>query len=231
MTVAKSRVARLRMTRQEVIDNHSRLAARNELYCRYGYDVERELQFVLGAARPLAGRILEIGTGQGRFLVTLLGCAARVTTVDIDPDGQRIARLNVAWAHLRGHDPDSKRIRSCPPGRAQFVAADAARLPWKDRAFDYVVSVYTLHHMTDIPGVLREIVRVIRPTGKIVLADFNTRGLAVLQRVHRLEGRDHECVKYRFDDLVSRLAALGWSGHIENGGCVDVLIGRRSRLA
>jgi ubiquinone/menaquinone biosynthesis C-methylase UbiE len=195
------------MTRQEVTDNHVRLAARNELYHRNGYDVERELHFVLAAAQPLAERILEIGTGQGRFLTALLEHVARATTVDLDPDVQRIARLNVAWAK--------------PRGRARFVVADAACLPWKDHTFDCVVSVSALHHMTDIPGVLREIVRVVRPSGVIVLADFNAHGLAILQKVHRLEGRDHECVKYRFADLETHLATLGWNARMKHGDCVD----------
>jgi ubiquinone/menaquinone biosynthesis C-methylase UbiE len=206
----------MRMTRQEVTDNHSRLVARNKLYRRYGYDVEQELRFVLAAARPLPGRILEIGTGQGRFLAALLEHAARMTTVDIDPGGQRLARLNVAWAK--------------PRGRARFVVADAARLPWKKHTFDCVVSVNALHHMTDIPGVLREITRVVRPAGKIVLADFNARGLAILQKVHRLEGRDHERVKYRFPDLVRRLAALGWDVRLKHSNCIIVLIARRKQL-
>lgn len=221
----------MRLTQPEIDANHARLEERNRLYRRYGYDVEQDLRFVLAAARPLPGRILEIGTGQGRFLAALLERAARVTTVDIDRAGQRLARLNVAWARrVRGHDPDSKRIQSCPQGRVRFVVADAARLPWPDRTFDSVVSVNALHHMTDIPGVLREIMRLVRPAGKIVLADFNARGLAILQRVHRLEGRDHERVKYRFPALARHLTALGWNARFEYGNCVTVLIARRKQL-
>jgi SAM-dependent methyltransferase len=206
----------MRFTHRELLANHARLATRNEFYHRHGYDVERELGFVLAAARPLSGRILEIGTGQGRFLVALLEHAARVTTVDIDSAGQRLARLNVAWTK--------------PRGRARFVIADAAHLPWRARTFDCVVSVNTLHHMTGISGVLREVVRVVRPSGKIVLADFNTHGLAILQKAHRLEGRDHERVKYRFADLVRCLAALGWNVRLKYGNCVTVLIARRNRI-
>jgi ubiquinone/menaquinone biosynthesis C-methylase UbiE len=204
----------MRLTRQEVIDNHSRLEVRNELYRRYGYDAGKDLRFVLAASRPLPGRILEIGTGQGRFLAALLEHAARTTTVDLDPAEQRLARLNLAWVR--------------PRGQARFVVADAAHLPWRDGAFDCVVSVNALHHMIDIPGVLREIVRIVRPAGKIVLADFNARGFAILQRVHRLEGRDHERVKYRFADLVRRFAALGWNARLKYGNCITVLIARRT---
>lgn len=208
----------MRITRRELLANHARLTARNELYQRYGYDMERDLHSVLLAALPLPGRLLEIGTGQGRFLAALLERVPRVTTVDIDSTGQRMARLNIEW---------TRQAAGRSLGQVRYVVADATRLPWPDRTFDSLVSVNTLHHMTDIPAVLREIVRVVRPGGRVVLADFNSRGFAILQRVHRAEGRDHERIKYRFPDLVRQFAEPGWNTAVEHTDCITVLIARR----
>ncbi len=200
----------MRISRQEAVENHFRLVERNVFYRRYGCDMEQNLRFVLSQALPILGRILEIGTGKGRFLTTLLSHVSRVTTIDIDPDEQRCARLNVAYEK--------------PQGRARFMIANAENLPWPDHSFDSVVSVNALHHMQSIPKVIDEILRVVRPDGKIVLADFNARGLSMMNKIHREEGRIHKCIPYRFKDLIERFAAHGWSAVLRSDDCQSVLI-------
>ncbi|MBU0715521.1 MAG: class I SAM-dependent methyltransferase [Verrucomicrobia bacterium] len=200
----------MRISRQEVFDNHSRLMERNAFYRRCGYDSDRSTAFILAQALPLPGRILEIGTGKGRFLMALLSHVSRVTTIDIDPAEQRCARLNVAYAK--------------PPGRARFMIANAENLPWPDHSFDSVVSVNALHHMKNIPHVIGEVLRIARPAGKIVLADFNTRGFSIMNNIHREEGRIHECIPYRFKDLVKRFTAHGWTAVLRSDYCQAVLI-------
>ena len=200
----------MQISRRAVFDNHSRLVERDVVFRRCGYDTDRGMAFVLAQALPLPGRILEIGTGKGRFLTALLSHVARVTTLDIDPAEQRCARLNVAYEK--------------PPGRARFMIANAENLPWPDHSFDSVVSVNALHHMKNIPRVIGEVLRVARPAGKIVLADFNTRGFSIMNNIHREEGRIHECIPYRFKDLVERFAAHGWTAVLRSDDCQAVLI-------
>ncbi len=50
------------------------------------------------------------------------------------------------------------------------VEADAARLPFRDRAFDAVISNHSLEHFTDLTGVLNEIKRVLTPEGALFVA-------------------------------------------------------------
>lgn len=206
----------MRISRQEAFDNHSRLVERDRIWRRFGYDADRNLRFVLSHVLPLPGRILEIGTGKGRFLTALLSHVPRVTTIDIDPAEQRCARLNVAFEKL--------------PGRARFMIADAASLPWPDHSFDSVVSVNALHHMKNIPRVVGEVLRVAKPAGKIVLADFNTRGFAIMDRIHRKEGRVHECIPYCFKNLVERFAAHGWTALLRVGDYQTALIAVRATI-
>jgi len=206
--------SRMRISRKEVFENHSRLVERNAVYRRCGFDVEQHLRFVLSKTLPLPGRILEIGTGKGRFLALLLAYVSRVTTIDVDRAEQRLARLNVAYAK--------------PSGRARFMIADAANLPWEDHSFDSVVSVNALHHMQNLPRVLDEIFRVVRLSGKIVLADFNARGFSIMEECHQHEGRIHEHVPYRFQDLVERFSVHGWTAALRPGDCQDVLIAAKA---
>ena len=203
----------MRFSRKELIDNHTCLVERNALYRRHGYNIEKNAAFVLAKTLPLTGRILEIGTGKGRFLTVLLEQVSHVTTIDIDPEEQRFARLNVAFAK--------------PPGKARFVIANAAYLPWRSRIFDAVVSMNALHHITDLPDVVDEAIRAVKPTGKIVLADFSRKGFAIMEKIHRSEGRTHEHTRYRFQDLVKWFAAQGWKVVLRSSDCEEVLIATR----
>src|SRR5277367_1908702 len=51
-----------------------------------------------------------------------------------------------------------------------FTQADAARLPFADRTFDFVISNHSLEHFRDLAGSLAEIGRVLKPTGGLYIA-------------------------------------------------------------
>lgn len=58
-----------------------------------------------------------------------------------------------------------------PPSPAEnFAQADAAHLPFADRAFDAVISNHSLEHFDDLTGSLQEIGRVLKPTGALYIA-------------------------------------------------------------
>jgi len=57
------------------------------------------------------------------------------------------------------------------PGRkANFVQADAAKLPFLDKTFDAVISNNSLEHVIDYLDALSEIGRVLKPNGSIYIA-------------------------------------------------------------
>jgi len=99
-------------------------------------------------------RILDAGCGNGRYTHFLLKQA--------DPD-----------ALITGFDYSQKmlhrareRLRS---GRASQVAADLTHLPYADASFDAVVCGWVLEHLPDPRPGLRELARVLRPGGKLLL--------------------------------------------------------------
>jgi len=121
------------------------------------------------AARLAPGeRVLDVGCGRGLLLV---GAAKRLTTgaaVGID-----------IWDHtlLAGNRPAATLANAVAEGVAERITlreGDARHLPFADASFDVVLSSLMLHHMTPNgrAEALREMVRVLRPGGRVVVKDL-----------------------------------------------------------
>jgi demethylmenaquinone methyltransferase/2-methoxy-6-polyprenyl-1,4-benzoquinol methylase len=54
-----------------------------------------------------------------------------------------------------------------------FVAGDATRLPFADASFDAVTISFGLRNVVDTAGALREMLRVTRPGGRVVICEFS----------------------------------------------------------
>lgn len=171
-------------SRNEIRANHARLLERNASNLRFGYDTEASVQFVLAKAMPLRGRVLDIGTGKGRFLVAVAQHVARVTTVDVSAEQQHYAKLEAAFTRVAG--------------RIDFVLEDARRLPWPAGSFDAVVSMNAFHHLDDPQRVFNEMLRVLKPGGKLVLADFSPSGFRIMDAIHAAEKKRHAHPPNRF---------------------------------
>ena len=58
--------------------------------------------------------------------------------------------------------------------RLSFVRGDALALPYADSVFDAVTISYGLRNVEDTAAALRELLRVTRPGGRMVIAEFST---------------------------------------------------------
>ena len=56
--------------------------------------------------------------------------------------------------------------------RAEFVVADALNLPFPAKSFSAVLCTTALRHFTDANRAAAEMVRVLTPAGRVVVADF-----------------------------------------------------------
>lgn len=54
-----------------------------------------------------------------------------------------------------------------------FTAGDATRLPFRDATFDAVTISFGLRNVNDTEGALREMLRVTRPGGRLVVCEFS----------------------------------------------------------
>jgi SAM-dependent methyltransferase len=100
------------------------------------------------ATRP-RGTILDIPTGMGALAQELFRMGFAVTCCDIDPSQFRVEGLKVERGDLNG------------------------RLPFSDEAFDYVCFLEGLEHTENPYNALREVGRVLKPTGTLVLSTPN----------------------------------------------------------
>ena len=102
-----------------------------------------------------ASRVLDVGCGTGELL--------------------RRVRANVPDAALAGLDPVPEMLdvaRDKLSGRADLRVGYAERLPWDAGTFDVVVSCNMFHYISHPLAALREIARVLRPAGALVLTDW-----------------------------------------------------------
>ena len=171
---------------KEIFENHKKYLERISFYRSFGYDLEKERDFILDRSMPVSGKILEIGTGKGHFALALAKRGFSFTSIDISEDEQKVAKLNMQYHGL------GKQII--------FRIEDAQNLSFPSQSFDVIFSVNVFHHLETPKVVLDEIARLLRPAGKIVLSDFNAKGLEIINACHAHEGRVHDCFKHDLNE-------------------------------
>ena len=95
-------------------------------------------------------RVLEVGAGTGGFLSLFEGMAGELLAVDIT-----LPMLQ----------------RSRDRGSLKRIAADGAHLPFSSRSVDLVAAAHTLHHVAEPMAVLKEMRRVMRNEGRMMILD------------------------------------------------------------
>jgi ubiquinone/menaquinone biosynthesis C-methylase UbiE len=82
-----------------------------------------------------------------------------------------------------------QRSRNLPP--AHWVQADATCLPFRDHEFSLVTSRLTFHHLVQPLAVLREMVRICSPGGRVVVVDVSPppEKVATFDRMEKLRDR------------------------------------------
>jgi SAM-dependent methyltransferase len=100
--------------------------------------------------------VLDVACGPGLIASAFARRARSVTGIDLTP--AMIERANV---HCAAQGLSNVR----------FDTGDVMRLPYADGAFTLVVSRFAFHHFEQPEAVLREMVRVCSPNGRILLID------------------------------------------------------------
>jgi|HubBroStandDraft_1064217.scaffolds.fasta_scaffold51390_5 SAM-dependent methyltransferase len=131
----------------EIAEDYEHHAAGNA--CNALYDRPA----VLDLLGPVTGRrVLDVGCGPGLYAEELARRGAQVVGLDQSGEMVRLASQRVPAAEFRVHD----------------LAEPLTWLP--EASFDLAVMPLVLHHLDDRTGALREVRRVLRPGGSLVLS-------------------------------------------------------------
>jgi ubiquinone/menaquinone biosynthesis C-methylase UbiE len=107
-----------------------------------------------------SGMVLDVGARVGLISLKILWQSENFYTIGIDNSAAMIEQAReTATAWELGE-------------RAFFQVGDARRMRFKNAYFDLVVSDLSLHRFDDAVAVLKEISRVLKPTGAVLIRDF-----------------------------------------------------------
>lgn len=125
---------------------------------RWQHYITKTLRFLKQWAMiPAEARVLDLACGTGEFERLLLQESSDQLITGID-----ISEQMLAIAH--------QKLKSYPNVSLQL--ATASDLSFADHSFDTVVSANSFHYFDDPKLALKEIKRVVRPGGKIVILDW-----------------------------------------------------------
>jgi len=167
---ATTGVLRVLQSRDEIRAYYDKIARVYDLLAERSEQPMREKGLALLAARE-GESVLEIGFGTGHCLVALaeaVGEDGRVRGIDLSDAMLALARELVT---ARGLDR-----------RVELTRGDAANLPYADGSLDGVFTSFTLElfDTPEIPAVLAEIRRVLKPGGRLAVVALSKEGKASL---------------------------------------------------
>ena len=142
------------------------------------YDARREANESPAFSARLHGyadfsgkRVLDVGSGNGYVLSRYAAAGATTFGIDMTETAIGLCRRRFSLMHLRG----------------QFIVGNAERLPFESGSFDCVCSMGVLHHTPETGSAVREIFRVLRPGGRLIVMFYHRDSLQ-----YRLKLPDHE---------------------------------------
>lgn len=179
----RERLAAVQLGRQQAADSYFEQHAHewNDIRSLHvpEEEVEWALQSLLGDED--VGDLLDIGTGTGRILTLLAPRATRAIGIDRSHEMLAFARAALAA-------PDFRHV--------QLRHGDMYHLALAPRSMDLVVLHRVLHFADDPVAVMREVARVLKPGGRLLLVDFAPHGEESLREQHA-----HRRLGFSTDDI------------------------------
>ena len=123
-------------------------------------EVDRAFVDRLVALGASTGHFLDVGTGPAQIPILLVQRCPdiRITAIDLSEEMLKIAKRRVEEVGLTD--------------RITLELIDAKTLPYPDNTFDGLISNSIIHHIHDAMSALKEMGRVARPQGTVLIRDL-----------------------------------------------------------
>ncbi|TDC97550.1 class I SAM-dependent methyltransferase [Nonomuraea deserti] len=147
---------------------------------------------VLPERRPLAG--LDVGSGTGRFTPALASAFGPVTGIE-----PAVRMRETAQAHA-------------PHPGVRYLAGSAEDMPVPSGSADYALMFLSWHHVQDKPGAVRELDRVLRPGGRLLLrANFSDHHPGPWWLEHFPRGLEVDASLFQpLHEVIAMFTSAGW---------------------
>jgi demethylmenaquinone methyltransferase/2-methoxy-6-polyprenyl-1,4-benzoquinol methylase len=164
---------------------------------------------------PEGGGVLDVATGTGDVAIEFAKRTGARAIMGLDRSSGMLA---VARDKLR-------RLRF--DGRVEIIEADALDIPFVDGWFDAVTIAFGLRNLPDYSAGVREMARVLKPGGRLLVLEFFPSSVGGFLRLYRLYlktvlpvvGRTISGSKEAYDYLSSSIS--GFASHDEVRGLFD----------
>jgi demethylmenaquinone methyltransferase/2-methoxy-6-polyprenyl-1,4-benzoquinol methylase len=146
---------------------------------------------------PARGRMLDAGGGTGRVSSRLRSMIDEVVVCDLSLPMLKQAKKK---------------------GRLSTVQSHIEKLPFPDESFERIVVVDALHHFSNQRQSLQELLRVLKPGGRLVIEELNidnfiVKWVALAEKLFFMQSRF-----YSSDEIVGMIKDQGFNVRVESDG-------------
>lgn len=140
---------------------------------------------------------LDVGTGSGDFVAVLKNVFAESKITGIDPDKESLQEAAKKYPDVSFHEMTSE------------------KLEFEDHSFDLASISMALHHLTDIQTSLKEMQRVVKKGGWIVVNELVSDNLNQAQEVHKMF--------HHFRSQIDRLTGVNHNATFEKAQILEMI--------
>lgn len=202
------------ITCEQIAANHSEFKLRLDHYKSLGLDHIALRKQVMELIDCQPKSILEVGTGKGILTIFLAQLCSSVISVDLNPDEQHVALLNLMYHHCEKP--------------VTLLCTDASRLDYPDRHFDLVVSAISFHHFEEPEKVIFEMARL--TCRQLIITDFNEHGFEIIEQSHQQENRHHFRTGHEFSIVPKWLEQQGFGVTTLSDECQTIYSAKRNGI-